>query len=347
MGSTEHLDTILHQSRGLKSILNVSSWFGKSPTSCPPPLDSRSQPGTVPVPSYYQEDLCAQLPSPLRQGGQFTDWDMLECGEAREFIPAECLNPLGSWCQCRLMRHAKTHFSLFEDGKGGKFLLSAKVVGNDFFISQYENFPTDMCPDRDAPTSKFCAVLRHRGRQGRSDVFELVPFVLGACEILRVSHSWHRPKGAGAPVRKVVVRAPDRAAILGSTYMWDFSSCDGVVGVGPTSSSRHGPRPESHTLHSNYTVFETQCPRWDPVDKCLVMKFQDRRVKESSSKNFILHRRTDLSADGKKKSKEAKAQLQFGKVRRGLYALDFSESITPLEAFAISLSSFACKPNPL
>jgi hypothetical protein len=37
--------------------------------------------------------------------------------------------------------------------------------------------------------------------------------------------------------------------------------------------------------------------------------------------------------------------MQFGKVSKGHYALDFRQPVSPMQAFAIALSSFAYKPE--
>lgn len=87
--------------------------------------------------------LCACLPAPLTRS--FEDYEALESGEAREFIPQTCLEAPQSWCLCRVVRENKVQFSMsMEKGKAeNRFMLSAKRVGDDFYISRYAVSP---CP---------------------------------------------------------------------------------------------------------------------------------------------------------------------------------------------------------
>ena len=84
------------------------------------------------------------------------------------------------------------------------------------------------------------------------------------------------------------------------------------------------------------------------MNRCLVMKFLRKRVKASSSKNFVLYFSQHVGGDTRK-GKPAVAVdqnfaiMQFGKVKKGQYCLDFIHPITPIQAFAIALSSFAFK----
>ena len=94
-----------------------------------------------------------------------------------------------------------------------------------------------------------------------------------------------------------------------------------------------------------------QLPVWDSVNGCLMMKFLRKRVRASSSKNVVLFRSDDLEqheADGTQVDQD-NAIMQFGKVEaykhlaKSTFVLDFRDPIPPLQAFAMSLSSFAFK----
>ena len=85
----------------------------------------------------YDTSLCACLPKQLTRS--FDDYEALESGEAREFIPQNCLDAKSkSWCLCRVLRENKIQFSMFiEKGNQDRgFALSAKRVGDDFYISR-------------------------------------------------------------------------------------------------------------------------------------------------------------------------------------------------------------------
>jgi hypothetical protein len=73
----------------------------------------------------------------------FDDWDALESGEALEFIPQEWLESPEKWWMCRVSRRNKVEFTLSleynaEKTRGSEpaFMLSARRVGNDFYISR-------------------------------------------------------------------------------------------------------------------------------------------------------------------------------------------------------------------
>jgi hypothetical protein len=67
-----------------------------------------------------------------------------ESGFAREYITDECLAPCQSmrrWMTCNVVKEEKTMFRMYLDDAQGRFLLSAKRIGDTFYISQYEAFP--------------------------------------------------------------------------------------------------------------------------------------------------------------------------------------------------------------
>ena len=110
----------------------------------------------------------------LRRSGSFQGrapfdaFDELESGTARELVTEECLSPAEhdtNWTHCYLVRSDKTDYKMYAQ-KSHRFLLSAKKVGEDFFISQYEDFPVDEVHCGGAgkqsaiPRKRYCAVLR-------------------------------------------------------------------------------------------------------------------------------------------------------------------------------------------
>lgn len=69
---------------------------------------------------------------------------MQESGFAREYISDECLAPCLSarrWMTCNVVKEEKTMFRMYLDDSQSRFLLSAKRIGDCFYISQYEAFP--------------------------------------------------------------------------------------------------------------------------------------------------------------------------------------------------------------
>lgn len=99
----------------------------------------------------------------------------------------------------------------------------------------------------------------------------------------------------------------------------------------------------------------TKMPRWDDDAESLVLGFERNRVHASSSKNLIITLRSSvlgldfLDKRGRRRksgrSKRTKkgsehAVLQFGKTTSGRFNLDFRYPMSPIQAFAMAVSSF-------
>jgi len=96
----------------------------------------------------------------------FNDWDALESGEALEFIPQEWLESPEHYWMCRVSRKNFVEFTMaleYNAGmtKGSKpvFMLSARRVENNFYISRYESFPTEWTGS-EVPSGRYCAVIK-------------------------------------------------------------------------------------------------------------------------------------------------------------------------------------------
>lgn len=274
----------------------------------------------------------------------FEDLASLESGLAREFVPAELLMPPEHWWLCRIKRSNKNQFVMELERTTGSaasgrpvFVLSARRVGDDFYISRYEDFASEGSEGQE-PSGRFCAVVRAPSRSGKKKAkagerrsFHLIPAALGVSRDAPISplatifQSWFKQPECGAEIRCVDVELPEVCRGPEALYVWD-----------------DGKSARISAAHSTHVGLASQIPRWDKAHGCLVMKFQRGRVKESSSKNFILFK--DAEA-GRGRSvapiDPSKAVLQFGKASDDEYALDFRGPIAPLHAFALALSSFA------
>lgn len=321
-------------------------------------------------------DLChPYLERSLKRS--FDDFDMLECGDAREFIPRELLNPPANWWECKVTRERKTNFYMhlerLRTEGGDRFILSAKKVGNDFFISQYEDFPEDSTAQT-VPQGKFCAVLRKLPGAGHE--FTLSPAACGQEEdtISHISHGNFKQPQCGAEIRTVAATFVDQAR--SDKYVWDQAAGGGAVPVGsapggarmrPTQPHPSLPQPNLRRRRScassdssasgsedgEMVEVSNQLPVYDSVNGCLMMKFLRKRVRASSSKNVVLFRSDDLEqheADGSQVDQD-NAIMQFGKIEahkrlaKSTFVLDFRNPIPPLHAFAMALSSFAFKDS--
>jgi hypothetical protein len=84
-------------------------------------------------------------------------------------------------------------------------------------------------------------------------------------------------------------------------------------------------------------LMKSALPRWNLKYGTLVMDFQGTRVKLASSKNFLMYAPAHL---GKKVP-----ILQVGKAKKRRYHMDFRAPLSPIQAFAISVSSFIWKKD--
>lgn len=86
-------------------------------------------------------------------------------------------------------------------------------------------------------------------------------------------------------------------------------------------------------------VLRNKAPRWHEQLQCWCLNFRGR-VTVASVKNFQLV----ASPEGEPAGPEhEKVLLQFGKVGKDLFTMDFQHPISAFQAFAICLSSFDTK----
>lgn len=294
---------------------------------------------------------------------QFQDVDMLESGYAREYITEECLSPTTfdkTWLNCIVERVDKTEYRLYEDNTN-RFLLSAKQVGDDFYISQYEDFPLI----DGVPQMNFCAVLRRTensttnfklyncGCEGCDKGFMTFTCGLPGTEhggadrqmLADITHSTKRIKQVDADMRNFKVVMPAVLSDKKSRVVWcpRQNGSDTPTGSTPRSSTkRHfvsSPSPSHHhvrsfdeaNLQDDRLVLQSKLPEWNPELSSLVLKFHGGRVLAASSKNFMM-----ATAD-----QPNRGVLQFGKNRKGRFVLDFRHPMAPIQAFGICLSACA------
>lgn len=238
----------------------------------------------------------------------------------------------------KLERSASFH------GSEPQFILSARRHGDDFYISRYETFSSRS--SEGVPLHGFIAIVRAVGgcavgakcKAGERRAFELVAADgTGSgprAPLAAMNHSWFKQPDCGAEIRTIdAYTAQDTASQKGGVadvFVWDS---------GRENNRSNGLSRDALRTENSRTLLASQIPRWDPVHGCLVMKFQRSRVKESSSKNFILFRKSEAGRGGEVDA--SRAAMQFGKVSLNEYALDFKAPVAPLHAFAIALSSFA------
>ena len=307
----------------------------------------------------------------------FDDLDSLESGHAREYVPAELLNPplpgaVGGpgvdtkrrWVHCRVTRRDKTRFEMRTE-VGGVFMLSAALDRKRgcFYISSYEQFP-EWGPGSAGGTPKFVAVLTRETADGAEQSAASGAFRLRLCgaaavaaaggggggkalgarasalgvgalgpPLASMSHSVTHLKQAGADMRSLSVSMPE-IRFGNAHYLYGQPAPGGA------------PAPPPPPGVGRQLTLRNRLPEWNEQWNCLYLKFNRGRVKESSSKNFLVYDAAVLDGaphiDGRAAGTDD-AILQFGKVAPGTFVLDFRAPISALQAFGIALSAFAFK----
>lgn len=109
-----------------------------------------------------------------------------------------------------------------------------------------------------------------------------------------------------------------------STRMENFQS-------GPLSSQKDG---------DGMLVLKNKSPRWHEQLQCWCLNFNGR-VTVASVKNFQLVASVEDGASGQQEHENV--ILQFGKVGKDVFTMDYQYPISAFQAFAICLSSFDTK----
>lgn len=108
----------------------------------------------------------------------------------------------------------------------------------------------------------------------------------------------------------------------------------------PTTS----PAEPSESVHNNRDVLslKNKAPRWHEQLQCWCLNFKGR-VTVASVKNFQLVAAVDPSHNVPAAEQE-KVILQFGKIGKDIFTMDYRYPLSAFQAFAICLSSFDTKP---
>jgi tubby and related proteins len=96
---------------------------------------------------------------------------------------------------------------------------------------------------------------------------------------------------------------------------------------------------QSSTEKEERLVLNNKSPRWHEQLQCWCLNFRGR-VTVASVKNFQLVASVE---NGQGNQEGDKVILQFGKIGKDLFTMDYSYPISAFQAFAICLSSFDTK----
>lgn len=122
-----------------------------------------------------------------------------------------------------------------------------------------------------------------------------------------------------------------------------FSSSSGLEVNSQEQISYNLPEPPvSIEDGKNPLVLRNKAPRWHEQLQCWCLNFKGR-VTVASVKNFQLVAAVDPSQNIPVEEQE-KVILQFGKIGKDIFTMDYRYPLSAFQAFAICLSSFDTKP---
>ncbi|KAK7406711.1 hypothetical protein VNO78_08341 [Psophocarpus tetragonolobus] len=124
-----------------------------------------------------------------------------------------------------------------------------------------------------------------------------------------------------------------------------FSPSPALKGKGPISDLNNASLPEVPVESQDSTeslVLKNKAPRWHEQLQCWCLNFKGR-VTVASVKNFQLVAAVDPSHNVSAAEQE-KVILQFGKIGKDIFTMDYRYPLSAFQAFAVCLSSFDTKP---
>mmetsp|Transcript_14774 Transcript_14774/g.30409 ORF Transcript_14774/g.30409 Transcript_14774/m.30409 type:complete len:392 (+) Transcript_14774:36-1211(+) len=317
----------------------------------------------------------------------------VEEGRSRERVAWEVVKPGSNkdtadtikWQSGKFVKdpNSKTEFQYsFEMGPHLLHCLSAKKVGEKFYISQYKDFPRSCDAylnkeDDDnfcevEPPNHYIAVLEPDYRQVATYKLCLTAQVTDpkatptlAKDIATIQQSTFKIKEAtSAPIRAMSISIPPLVQLAAPAKDEDeedepdYLICQGMNedmwARYPTTpllpqtdlwahhvKPKYNPRKKEKDLYRAKKVkMSNKTPFWNYDVGSLVVKFDRNRVTMASSKNFVIYHDRDVNDHEKMPSD---AILQFGKVGKKTFTLDYKMPLCALQAFGIALSAFAWK----
>ncbi|KAE9588378.1 putative transcription factor TUBBY family [Lupinus albus] len=121
-----------------------------------------------------------------------------------------------------------------------------------------------------------------------------------------------------------------------------FTNCYNQHAFPMPISSDTSTTPESTYSERKPLVLKNKAPRWHEQLQCWCLNFKGR-VTVASVKNFQLVAAAEPS-ENVSVAQQEKVILQFGKIGKDIFTMDFRYPLSAFQAFAICLSSFDTKP---
>lgn len=294
----------------------------------------------------------------------FDDFEALEEGKAREFSDAMCQPPQLDidLVECSFIKSNCSFWMYDENAEEDdrSCLLSAVQRENRFLISQYEDFPTALSESGYRHTRRHCFVLEKNPEKPQYALFR-VNHERGSQNkiVATIQHGLVTIGESNISARYMRVCTQRNAQSLtrfssnssvDSECSWSADSSTSMSSISCSSSfscSTPEPRPKREELSFSYS---SVVPHWNTSINQLIMKFMNNRIRQSSAKNFVfvpesrnanlLQKPTIDTLPCASRINQDQFLLQFGKVSKGRFSLDFTSPISPIVAFSTALSTF-------
>lgn len=119
-------------------------------------------------------------------------------------------------------------------------------------------------------------------------------------------------------------------------------SLDEKISISPALKGTEPIADTSSPISRDPLILKNKAPRWHEQLQCWCLNFKGR-VTVASVKNFQLVAAVDPSHNVSALEQE-KVILQFGKIGKDIFTMDYRYPLSAFQAFAICLSSFDTKP---
>ncbi|CAA0833861.1 Tubby-like F-box protein 2 [Striga hermonthica] len=291
-----------------------------------------------------------------------------ECGRLTFPISLKQPGPRNAPIQCFIKRDRATstyrlYFGLVpSEDENDKLLLAAKRIrrptSTDFIISLVaddfsrasntfvgklrSNFLGTKFTiyDSQPPNADSAAAFRQSRRFSASQVSPRLPAYNYAVATVCYELNVLRTRGPRR-MRCTMHSIPTSSVLAGGTAPtpMSFPHPPRPASLPPAGSSK---RAEKDGSDSAELVLRNKAPRWHEQLQCWCLNFKGR-VTVASVKNFQLVAAVDPAADVPAGEQE-KVILQFGKIGKDMFTMDYRYPLSAFQAFSICLSSFDTKP---
>ncbi|MBA0597084.1 hypothetical protein Gorai_006899 [Gossypium raimondii] len=293
------------------------------------------------------------------------------CGFLTFPISLKQPGPRDTPIQCFIRRERATStFRLYmglSPGELSKLLLAAKRVrratGTDFVISLVGD-------DFSRSSNKYVGKLRSNFLGTKFNIFDSQPSrdstVCSSCESCRKTHpgkvaprvttSNYNTAKISYELNILRTRGPRRMQCIMNSI--PVSAIEGGTAPTPTAFTNcldehssplldsAGRRPQvgstSRSMQNVPLVLKNKAPRWHEQLQCWCLNFKGR-VTVASVKNFQLVAAVEPS-ENVTITEQENVILQFGKIGKDIFTMDYCYPLSAFQAFAICLSSFDTKP---